>query len=42
MMTIYFLMALEILVVALVSGYLIWKIYKTFLERRNRKRNNNF
>lgn len=39
MMTIYLLMGLEILVVMLVSGYLIRKIYLIFLARREQKRN---
>ena len=37
MITIYLLMGLEILVVMVISGYLIRKIYRIFLERKNRE-----
>ena len=39
MKIIYLLMGLEILGVMLVSGYLIRKLYRIFLERRDRERN---
>lgn len=35
----YLILGLEILVVLLVSGFLIRKIFGIFRERRNRKRN---
>ena len=34
------MMAAQVLLVVIVSGYLLKKIYKGYIERKNRRRNN--